>query len=751
MRIQFGWSLLFGALIFLATLRIAAQDAPTNARTTIQIPRVDHALRLEDFLNASQIGPGLKIDDFRQRKPRDGAPSSQPTTAFLSYDDRNLYVAFVCKADSRKLRAHMAKREDIAGDDSVSVSLDTFHDGQRAYEFFANPLGIQLDGITAEGMDNDDFSFDTVWQSKGRITSDGYVVLFSIPFKSLRFHSQSGRGKTWGIALGRVIPGNRELSTWPLLTEKIEAYVPQFASMESPERAHSARTLECVPYVVAAGEKFLNAATAGAPPALNTQQTYRGGMDAKVVLRDALTLDATINPDFSQIESDEPQVTTNQRYEVFFPEKRPFFLENSDFFDTPETLLFTRRIVDPQYGLRLTGKVGNWKIGFLGVDDRAPGLLEPIDSPLRGTHAEIFAGRLQRIFSGSSNLGGMFTRRQFGGSSTTLWSLDSRLKLGPNWILAAQFMQSNATGTMVPAPGIGNAIFTELRHVGRKFNSSTVYQDRDANFAGNDLGFFRRTDIRQLTHNVSYQWRPENGAVTSAGPLLSAQATYDHQDILQDWFADLPLQVNLKGPTAFSFGRTESYERYQGIGFRKKSSYVTFSSDKFRTVGLRASYAQGLDVNFFPAVRVTPAMGNATDASAGLVIKPGSRLQLEEKYIFSRLGDPIRRGVIFENHLMRSKLNYQLSRPMSFRMIVDYNALSGNPLIANLERSRRMNYDFLFTYLVHPGTAIYAGYSDRYENLLINPANPLALLRTADINHLTARQFFIKLSYAFRM
>ena len=474
-------------------------------------------------------------------------------------------------------------------------------------------------------------------------------------------------------------------------------------------------------------------------------------MDAKVVLRDALTLDATINPDFSQIESDEPQVTTNQRYEVFFPEKRPFFLENSDFFDTPETLLFTRRIVDPQYGLRLTGKVGNWKIGFLGVDDRAPGLLEPIESPLRGAHAEIFAGRLQRIFSGSSNLGGMFTRRQFGGSSTTLWSLDSRLKLGPNWILAAQFMQSNATGTMVPAPGIGNAIFTELRHVGRKFNSSTVYQDRDANFAGNDLGFFRRTDIRQLTHNVSYQWRPENGAVTSAGPLLSAQATYDHQDILQDWFADLPLQVNLKGPTAFSFGRTESYERYQGIGFRKKSSYVTFSSDKFRTVGLRASYAQGLDVNFFPAVRVTPAMGNATDASAGLVIKPGSRLQLEEKYIFSRLGDPIRRGVIFENHLMRSKLNYQLSRPMSIRMIVDYNALSGNPLIANLERSRRMNYDFLFTYLVHPGTAIYAGYSDRYENLLINPANPLALLRTADINHLTARQFFIKLSYAFRM
>ncbi len=746
MRIRFGWALLFSAMVFLATLKVAAQDASLKA--TIRLPHVDRAPRLEDFVSGV-AGPGLKIEDFRQRKPRDGAPSSQPTTAFLSYDDRNLYVVFVCKADPRKLRAHMVKREDIAGDDSVSVSLDTFHDGQRAYEFFANPLGIQLDGITAEGMDDDDFSFDTVWQSKGRITSDGYVVLFSIPFKSLRFHSRSARGNTWGIALGRVVPENRELSTWPLLTEKVEAYVPQFASMESPEHAHAARNMEFVPYAFAAGEKFLD--TTGAAPALKTQQTYRGGLDAKIVLHDALTLDATINPDFSQVESDEPQVTANQRYEVFFPEKRPFFLENSDFFDTPETLLFTRRIVDPQFGLRLTGKVGNWKVGFLGVDDRAPGLLEPVGSPLRGEHAEIFAGRLQRIFNGSSSLGAMFTRRQFGGSSTTLWSLDSRLKLGPNWIFAGQFMRSSIAGLTTVAQGTGNAIFAELRHAGRKFNSSTTYQDRDANFAGNDLGFFRRTDIRQLSQTLAYQWRPESGALTSAGPVFAAQAAYDHQGVLQNWFADLPMQVSFKGPSSFNFGRTEAFERYQGIGFRKQSSYVSFSSDKMRMVGLRASYSQGTEINFFPAAGVLPSLGNATDASAGVVIKPASRLQLEEKYIFSRLGDPVRRGVIFENHLVRSKLNYQLSRPMSFRVIVDYNGLSGNSALVDLERTRRLNYDFLFTYLVHPGTAIYVGYSDRYENLLIDPINPLGLSRTVDINHLTARQFFIKLSYAFRM
>ncbi len=287
--------------------------------------------------------------------------------------------------------------------------------------------------------------------------------------------------------------------------------------------------------------------------------------------------------------------------------------------------------------------------------------------------------------------------------------------------------------------------------MGRRFNSSTSYLDRAAGFAGNDLGFVRRTDIRQLRQNLTYQWRPEGGALTSVGPLFSGYATVDHAGILQDWYADMPLQFSFKGPSSFTFGRTESYERYQGLGFRKQSSYVTFSSDKLRVIGLRASYAQGQEINFFPAAGVLPSLGNATDASAGITFKPVSRLQFEEKYLFSRLGDPIRRVVIFENHLLRSKLNYQLSRPMSFRVIVDYNGLAGNPLLADMEHTKRLNYDFLFTYLVHPRTALYVGYSDRYENLLLDPASAAGLRRTADFSHLTARQFFIKLSYAFRM
>ena len=749
MRIRMGWPALIGfaLLLVLANLRMAAQD---DEKQTIRPVRVDHVPKIDDFLGEAPEPPGLKITEFLQREPHDGAPASQGTAAYISYDDRNLYVGFICKADPHTLRAHMVKREEIAGDDSVSVALDTFHDGQRAYEFFANPLGIQMDGITAEGVEDDDFSFDTVWQSKGKITPEGYVVLFSIPFKSLRFHSRSRRDSNWGIALGRVIPGNRELSTWPLLTQKIEAYVPQFANMESPENAHAARNMEFIPYGVAGGEKFLD--TAATPPVVKTQPVYRGGLDAKVIIHDSITLDATVNPDFSQVESDEPQVTSNQRYEVFFPEKRPFFLENSDYFDTPETLLFTRRVVDPQYGLRLTGKIGDWKIGFLGIDDRAPGQVLPTDDPQFGQRAEIFAGRVQRIFNGgSSNAGLMFTRRQFGGASTNVGSFDTRLKLGRNWLFAAQYIESAVQSTGLPVD-LGSAIFAELKHAGRRFNWSTGYVDRTANFAGDDLGFFTRTDIRQLRESASYQWRPEGGVVTSVGPLFSGYATLNHANVMQDWYADLPMQFSFKGPTAFSVGRTESYELYQGIGFRKQAIYGTFSTDKLRVVGLRASYLQGNEFNYFPAAGVLPSLGHSTEGSAGITFKPIKRLQFDEKYIFSRLQDPTTRGVILENHIARSKINLQATVPLSFRVIVDYNGLAGNPLVADLEHTRQFSYDALITYLVHPGTALYIGYSDQFENLQIDPTDPLGLRRTPDfLNHLTARQFFIKLSYDFRL
>jgi len=192
-------------------------------RAEFTIPRVDRPPELEDFLQGPL--PEAWTTDFRQRDPGDGNPVSQRTAAYLAHDDRSLYVVFVCHDDPAKVRARIARREDTDGDDAVVVYLDTFRDRERAYMFMTNPLGVQLDGILTEGQD-EDLSFDAVWQSEGRLTADGYVVRIVIPFRSLRF--PRAPTQTWGIALGRIIRRNSEEAYWPHLTKRVKGFVPQF-------------------------------------------------------------------------------------------------------------------------------------------------------------------------------------------------------------------------------------------------------------------------------------------------------------------------------------------------------------------------------------------------------------------------------------------------------------------------------------------------------------------------------------------
>src|SRR5262249_17102544 len=207
--------------LFSSSAVLAAAETPK-----LTIPRITRPPKLEEFLGDSQRTDLARITDLRQRDPGDGDPVSQPTTVYLGYDDHNFYAVFVCKDDPNKIRAHMSKREDIGSDDVVAVFLDTFHDRQRCYEFLVNPLGIQLDGISTEGQ-NDDFSFDTIWHSEGKLTGSGYVVLIAIPFKSLRFKSSDVQG--WGISVARIIVRNNEASFWPYITHKISAFASQLA------------------------------------------------------------------------------------------------------------------------------------------------------------------------------------------------------------------------------------------------------------------------------------------------------------------------------------------------------------------------------------------------------------------------------------------------------------------------------------------------------------------------------------------
>ncbi|HKS30137.1 MAG TPA: DUF5916 domain-containing protein [Pyrinomonadaceae bacterium] len=733
----------------------ATSPLPLNsarASAVTYVPRTASPPKLQDFLEQRAPKNLAVIKDFRQRTPGDGVPASLQTTAYLSYDDKQLYVVFVCKDDPQKVRARLSKREDISDDDLVGITLDTFHDRRRAYNFSVNPLGIQLDSIYTEGQ-GDDYSFDTLWYSEGQLTEDGFIVRMSIPFKSLRFSSSDAQ--SWGIALSRSIPRLSETSYWPYVTDRVGGFVQQLGTLEGLRDISPGRNVQVTPYGLVASSRVLDDTQAGAP-AYSRDNEIRGGVDAKVILKDALTLDMTVNPDFSQVESDEPQVLVNQRFEVFFPEKRPFFIENAGFFQTPETLFFSRRVVNPQLGARLTGKLGRWTFGGLVMDDRARGRLLAEDDPFFKRRALVGVARVQREFGEQSSVGVLVTGYDFASSSNQVFSLDTRLKLNQNWTFTGQAARSRYLG-LAGERLSGSLLYSDLTREGRNFNYSAYYVDRSPGFRS-ELGFIPRVDIREAGQYASYRWRPNKYHIISFGPSAFGSANWDRRGRLQEWSANAEFQIELTGLTTLQVGHSDYFTLFLDRGYRTSGTSLFFYTQWLDWLSLSASYNTGTDVNYFPAQGLEPFRAVSSGGSLGLTLRPSTRMRLDQTYIYSRLGrstDPMvlasfGPASIFNNHILRSKLNYQFTRELSLRAILDYNAVLANSFLVSLDRDKSLTADLLLTYLLNPGTAVYVGYTDGYSNIALAPYTSGLPVRQRLPVTSTGRQFFVKLSYLLR-
>ena len=746
-----SWLTVFLCLPLCALSLHAQTNIVDTQAQKLHIPRVNRAPKIGDFVDNVPREAELTVTDFRQYVPGDGVPVSQPTTAYLSYDDKNLYVAYVCKDDPKSIRARVAKHDQIMEDDRVIVNVDTFHDHRHMYWFDVNPYGIQADGNVTDGLE-DDPSWDTLWRSEGRITRDGYVVWMAIPFKSLRFPGSSEQ--TWGLILGRYIQRNNEFSGWPRVSSRKPGWAQQGGDLEGLRDISPGRNLQLIPYGLFSRSRYLDN-PAGGTARLLAQNESRAGLDAKVVLKDAFTLDATINPDFSQVESDEPQVTVNQRYEVYFPEKRPFFMENAGFFITPERLLFSRRIVDPRFGARLTGRVGKWSMGALFVDDRGPGKNLAPGDPLSGEQSPIGVFRVQREFgrgSRNSSIGAMLTSQNFGPSYNRVFSVDIRLQLLRNWTFVGQAAASQ-TRTLAGDRLAGPAYRAMWYYQGRNWISDTRYIDHSPNFRA-ETGYIPRLDIREVSHSGGYLWRREKGMLQSFGPVVAGSLTYDRQGRRRDWNLSPEFRLGLARGGSLTISRSETFELYNGRGYRQHRFDVGFGSEWLSWFWVSGSFRKGTAVNYNPAALLTPSLGRTSQATAGFTIRPEPHLQIEETYIYSglRVGNESKIAgtapgtAIFFNHIARSKVNYQFTRRRSLRCIVDYNSILPNGSLTSLEKTKRVGLDALFTYMLHPGTALHIGYTDLHENYQLDPE--LHRIPGPDLN--TARQVFVKLSYLFR-
>ncbi len=727
----------------------AAQPAAENG--AIVVPRVDRPPQLDDYVAGEPADAGVKLSDFRQFLPGDGDPVSTPTTAYLSYDDRNLYAVFVVHDDPKLVRAHLAKREDVFQDDAVEILLDTYDDNQRAYLFYVNPFGVQLDGIFTEGKGYD-FDFDTLWYSAGQLTASGWVAQITVPWKSLRF--PSAPQQRWGFVLGRINPRASEYAYFPPLTRRVGTIVSQYGTLELPSAISPGRNFQVIPYAAASRARLLDAprSAAAGEARYRDKDDSRVGVDAKLVWKDSVTFDLTVKPDFSQVESDEPQVLVNQRFEVFFPEKRPFFLENAAFFSLPINLFFSRRIAEPEYGARVTGKAGRWVFGGLAIDDVAPANQPGVASA--DARAGIGVLRLQREIGAQSNLGLLASSRSFGGETNSVLSLDSRLQLDANWSLTMQAAASRADegGEEIS----GSAASVALAHQGLHWTYAGSYADIARDFRS-QLGFVPRVDIRQLKQNLAYSFLPAESKVAMHGPSLAAVSTWDQGGEAQDWEATASYSLRLVNATTFSASYSLGFERFLGHEFSKHVASLSTAGEPLSWFNYSASYSRGNAINFAPAAGLAPFLGDEETFLLLLGVKPTPRFSLEETYIYVDLSlrgalPPVAASgrTVFVNNLLRSKANYQFSRSLSLRVILDYQRLSPNASLVQLADTRRWVGDVLFTYLPNPGTAIFVGYADNQENLAIVPAAASPFARDPGARLTTGRQVFVKVSYLFR-
>jgi hypothetical protein len=516
--------------------------------------------------------------DFYQWRPSDTSPASARTEAMVGYDSHFIYFAFHAYDDPRNIRASVAKRDSIFDDDSIGLILDTFNDRRRAYELFFNPLGVQQDGFLTEGA-NDDWSVDIVMESKGTVTSDGYTVEVAIPFKSLRY--EAGKDKLWGVHILRQVKHeNGEQDSWMPISKDQSGFLSQAGHITGLEGISAERTLELIPSLtlsetgkrkapqtvaqIAQGGRFVNE-----PIKLDL------GLTGKYSITPQVTLDFAVNPDFAQVESDQLVVTANQRFPIFFDEKRPFFLEGIDIFRTQIAAVHTRTIVDPDYAAKLTGKVGRNTFGLLLASDNGPGNFSEDERPtanprLLDKNASVGVLRLKRdIGTADSFIGFLGTYRRFVDVNNVLGGFDGKFRLDKittfNWqVLATRsrhpFFFADQ-GAVLDRHENGFIYAMDYNNDGRHFGHEFSMVGR-TRYYRSDVGFDRRSNTNNPNWFIRYNSEPKPKArLISWRVYTDFSANFDWQGRSQNANDETQIQFSFKKETFLGFGVDKGYER----------------------------------------------------------------------------------------------------------------------------------------------------------------------------------------------
>ena len=705
-----------------ASHALAAPPAVTPTRLAAP-PQIDGKLDDPVWTSAARLA------GFVQQQPTEGAPASENTDVLLAYDATHIYIGVhVHYADTSLVRANRSDRDQTGADDTITVSFDPFRDAQRGYAFSVNGFGVQADSLlmTNAGGTTVDPSWNVLYQAAGQLVEDGWTAEMAIPFKSLRYPSvDRGAAHRWGFQVQRDIRGKNEVATWAPLSNSVVAALGQMGTLEGMRDLALQRITELMP--TATSQQLDYRTPAGD---LATRTISEAGITAKYGVTSNLTLDLTVNPDFSQVETDVPQVQVNQRFPLFFAELRPFFLEGQETFrvNGPFAYLHTRTIIDPQFGVKLTGKVGRWMIGALAADDASAGKVDDPADPAYGKKATVGALRLRYDIYREAYSGVLLMAREFQQTYSRIAVLDQSFRLGRSRTLGvtSSFTDNrDVAGVRRSGHFIDVGLVSQTRHVGY----IAAYHATSPGYR-NDSGFVPRTDFQRGFGNVSYRWWPE-AAVVNWGPRVNYERGYDYAGTLTDEIRSATWNTLFARNITVSATGSRNLERFRGVNFEKTRWSARAVVNSSRSVAVTVDWSAGDEIRFIS----TPFLGHTSVYSATVVLRPTARLQSELRLQSTRFTDVRTNTTAFDVKIYYAKSSYQLTPRLLVRNILEVNTLNRS-LLVNL----------VATYRVNAGTVFFVGYDDRYRG----DASITGRTSPDDGRQRTSRAIFAKLQYLYR-
>jgi hypothetical protein len=690
---------LMAAALALALVSAAAWADSASVRTSaankepLRIPRLSKAPKIDGVLdNPIWETEALKIDDFIQLSPKENGVPTEKTVAYLGYDEKNLYVAFrAFDSQAPKVRCSVTKRDGCLEDDWVFIFLDTFNEKRRAFSFLLNPIGVQMDMIRVEegGNDNMDGSWDTVFLSEGKVDAEGYTVEAAIPFKSLRFPDADL--KTWNIVLGRNLPRTGEIIMYPQYSREIPGLLSngqQFIIQGAVERS---RNVEVMPFVTSLKRQV-------------GKLDVQPGANFKLGLSSNTTLDLTANPDFSQIEADEPQIDYNLRYALRYNEKRPFFLEGMEIFSSPEIeTVYTRQISDPIFGAKASGKSGRFTYGLLSAYDMHPAesLWEiPNGAPATDTRAFSNVFRTKADVGSGSYVGFTLTDKELGGGNwNRLGGVDGQLRFKNRVFFSFQALGSktSADGERTSlAPGLYADLFYTTKHWTFGGYYSAMHPDFQAS-----LGFVNRTDYRTVGAYASLRLFPDKKYLNQVQLRLQAGKRIGYADsTVQDTWIRPQVQFRLTEFNQIFVMYEAGLERFAGVDFQKQKlsieSQITFIS----WMPINFFFETGDSINYDPN---DAFLGYSNTYGVMATFKPSKRLQLGVDYSKQTFWRATGGTWLWDYNVVRQRTTYQFSKTLSFRAIVDYNFFE-----------KKAFGSLLASWVMRPGTVFFLGFDNNY-------------------------------------